>query len=281
LQSLDQFGEAQRSVEMKSRDQGLFLLVALVGGLTSSNSGLSGQSAAAFVQNTGAPSGESIFRIKPVRPIPEIRREALRSHPPAETGEFRKPDLVDVKSLDDGIRLDIRYATANNFMGVALYTSAKAFLQRPAAKALLQAQKELVREGFGIIIFDAYRPWYVTKMFWEATPEGQRRFVADPAKGSRHNRGCAVDVTLYDLKTLKPVAMCSGYDEFSERAHPDYEGGTAEQRRHRKTLRLAMERAGFSVYEYEWWHFDYKDWQKYPILNQTFEELGKHAATAR
>jgi serine beta-lactamase-like protein LACTB len=226
----------------------------------------------AFAQTPGS---DATFRIKPVRPIDEIRREALASHPPVEHGEFRKPDLVDLESLDKGIRLDIRYATTNNFMGVALYSSARAFLQRPAAQALLSAHNELTKQGFGILVFDAYRPWYVTKMFWEATPEVQHKFVADPAKGSRHNRGCAIDLSMYDLKTLKPVTMVSGYDEFSERAYPDHPGGTAEERQHRQILRKAMEAAGFSVYEFEWWHFDYKDWQKYPILNKRFEELGK------
>ena len=215
----------------------------------------------------------SVFRIKPIRPIDEIRREALRSEPPLEKGEFRKPDLIDLESIGKGLRFDIRYATLNNFMGVRLYTSAKAFLQRPAAEALLQAQKDVARQGYGILVFDAYRPWYVTKMFWEATPESQRKFVADPGSGSRHNRGCAVDVTLYHLNTCKPVTMVSGYDEFSNRADPDYPGGTPEQRKHRQILRQAMEAVGFSVYEHEWWHFDYKDWRKYPILNKTFEEL--------
>ena len=97
--------------------------------------------------------------------------------------------------------------------------------------------------------------------------------MAVQSKGSRHNRGCAVDLTLYDLKTGKPVEMVSGYDEFSDRAYPDYMGGTSAQRWHRDLLRAAMAAEGFAVYEEEWWHFDYKDWRKYPILNKTFEEL--------
>jgi serine beta-lactamase-like protein LACTB len=110
-------------------------------------------------------------------------------------------------------------------------------------------------------------------MFWDATPEKFHMFVADPSQGSRHNRGCAVDLTLDDLKTGKPVEMVSGYDEFSDRAYPNYWGGTSRQRWHREFLRRAMEDQGFTVYEAEWWHFDYKDWKSYRIGNQSFEGL--------
>ncbi|HEV3118048.1 MAG TPA: serine hydrolase [Gemmataceae bacterium] len=213
------------------------------------------------------------FRIKPVRPLDDLRREALAAHPPSETGDFRKPDLVDVTSLDPAIKLDIRYATTNNFLSTPFYTSARAFMQRPAAEALLRVHKKLAEKGYGLVIYDCYRPWYVTKMFWDATPEKQHIFVADPARGSRHNRGCAVDLTLYELKTGQPVQMTGGYDEMSDRSYPDYPGGTSLQRWHRELLRRVMEEQGFTVYEAEWWHFDYKDWRKYPILNVTFENL--------
>ncbi len=213
------------------------------------------------------------FKIKPLRPVDELRREALKAKPPAEKGDFLKADLVDVTKLDDSIKLDIRYASDNNFLGTPLYTSAKAFMQRPAAEALVRVHKKLADQGYGLLIHDAYRPWYVTKVFWEATPEKQRIFVADPSKGSRHNRGCAVDLTLYDRKTGQVIEMVSGYDEMTERAYPEYAGGTSLQRWHQEKLRRAMAEEGFSVYEAEWWHFDYKDWRKYPILNATFEEL--------
>jgi D-alanyl-D-alanine dipeptidase len=215
----------------------------------------------------------STFRIKPLRPIDDIRKEALAATPPVEKGDFRKPDLVDLAKIEPTIKQDIRYASDNNFLGVPLYTSAKAFVQRPVGEALVRAHKKLADKGYGILVYDAYRPWYVTKMFWEATPEAQRIFVADPSKGSRHNRGCAVDITLYNLKTGKPVEMVSGYDEFSDRAYPEYPGGTSLQRYHRTLLREAMAAEGFTVYEAEWWHFDYKDWRSYPILNRRFEEL--------
>ncbi|MGH7719172.1 MAG: serine hydrolase [Gemmatimonadaceae bacterium] len=213
------------------------------------------------------------FRIQPVRSVDELRREALAAQPPTETGTFRTSDLVDVASLDSTIRLDIRYATTNNFLGTPLYRVPRAFLQRPAAEALLRAHRTVREQGYGLLIHDAYRPWYITKIFWEAVPEDKRIFVANPADGSRHNRGAAVDLTLYDLKTGRPVEMVGGYDELSERSYPDYPGGTSLQRWHRELLRDAMEEQGFIVYEAEWWHFDYEGWREYPIMNARFEAL--------
>jgi D-alanyl-D-alanine dipeptidase len=195
--------------------------------------------------------------------------------PPKESGTFRQADLVELTTLDPTIRLDIRYATANNFAGKPVYTEARAFLQRPAAEALARAHRSLRAHGYGIVVFDGYRPWRVTKLFWDITPPEKREFVADPAKGSKHNRGCAVDLSLYDLKTGAQVQMPSGYDEMSERAYPTYTGGTAESRRLRDLLRTAMEREGFTVEPNEWWHFNYKDWQQYPIVDVPFSAIGR------
>ncbi len=222
----------------------------------------------------GNEGGES-FKIKPLRPIEEIRKEALKATPPYQGSGYLKPDLVDVTKVDPDVKLDIRYATDNNFMGTALYDKAAAYLQRPAAQALGKVCMKLRKKGYGVIIFDAYRPWYVTKMFWDATPEHQKEFVANPGSGSRHNRGTAVDLTLYDLKTGKEVEMTGGYDEFSNRSYPDFPGGTSRQRHYREVLREAMESEGFTINDSEWWHFDYKDWKNYPVLNKTFDELKK------
>jgi D-alanyl-D-alanine dipeptidase len=213
------------------------------------------------------------FKIKPLRPVEELRREALAASPPIERGEFLQPDLVELRTLDSTIRYDIRYASTNNFMSAVFYSQPRAFLQRPAAEALVRAHRKLKDRGYGLLIHDAYRPWYVTKMFWDATPAAQRQFVANPANGSRHNRGAAVDLTLYELSTGRPVQMVGGYDEFSERSYPDYPGGTTRQRWLRELLRDAMETEGFKVYEFEWWHFDYGEWRRYPIQNLTFENL--------
>ncbi|MBN9661684.1 MAG: M15 family metallopeptidase [Acidobacteria bacterium] len=215
----------------------------------------------------------AFFQIEPVRPVAELRAQALQLQPRAEKGEFLEADLAELTTLDPTIHLDIRYASTRNFLGTPVYTQARAFLQRPAAEALVRAHRRLNHEGYGILVHDGYRPWWVTWVFWEATPPAQHDFVADPAKGSRHNRGCAADITLYDLKSGAAVEMPSLYDEMSERAYPDYPGGTAAQRKLRGLLRDAMEKEGFQVYEYEWWHFDYKDWRRYRVANVNFEAI--------
>ncbi len=217
--------------------------------------------------------GGKTFQIKPRRPMAEVHAIADQAKPPSERGTFREPDLVELIKLDPTIKLDIRYATTNNFVGVPFYTSARAFLERPAAEALLHAHQKLKKLGYGLLIHDGYRPWQVTKLFWEATPDSGRGFVADPTKGSKHNRGAAVDLTLYDLASGRPVKMVGGYDEFSPRSFPDYQGGTALERWHRELLRSAMEAEGFTVNESEWWHFDHRDWREYPIINVRFEDL--------
>ncbi len=213
------------------------------------------------------------FKVTPTAKLADLRKAALAATPPEEKGEFRASELVDLEKVVDGVKLDIRYATTNNFLSEPFYTTAKAFMQKPAAEALNRVQAALKEKGYGLMVFDGYRPWHVTKMFWDATPEKFHTFVADPSKGSRHNRGCAVDLTLVDLKTGKPVAMPGGYDEFSDRSYPEYPGTTSRQRWHRELLRSAMAAEGYSVYEAEWWHFDYKDWKKYPLGNEPFEKL--------
>ncbi len=202
-----------------------------------------------------------------------LRKRALAATPPVEKGDFLPSDLVDVTTIDPGVKLDIRYATDNNFMGIQLYERPGAYMQRLAAEALGRANKALAAQGYGLLIHDAYRPWFVTWMFWDATPPEDHVFVADPSEGSRHNRGCAVDLTLYDLKTGKAVEMPGRYDELSTRSYADFVGGTSAQRARRAILRRAMEAQGFTVYPEEWWHFDFNDWRRYPIGTKTFTEL--------
>lgn len=220
----------------------------------------------------GTADGET-FKITPLVPIDQLRAAALQAQPPAEAGPFRAADLAQIVAVDPTIRLDIRYATTNNFTNAKFYDQPKAFLQRPAAEALARVQRQLSARGLGLLIHDAYRPWHVTKMFWDATPENLREFVADPARGSRHNRGCAVDLTLCDLQTGDPIQMVAGYDEFSPRSNARYPGGTSRGRWYRELLRRVMEAEGYQIYGAEWWHFDYQDWQNYPIGNATFEQL--------
>ena len=215
------------------------------------------------------------FRIEPVRPVAELRAEALAATPPPEPGPFRDSELVEVTSIEPGIRLDVRYATTNNFMSSVFYDEPRVFLQRPAAEGVARAHRALAEHGYGLLLHDGYRPWYVTKMFFDATPESHKLFVADPANGSRHNRGSAIDLNLYDLATGQPADMVGTYDEFSPRSFPNYPGGTSRQRWLREILRRAMEAQGFTVYEAEWWHFDHDDWREYAIQNATFGALGR------
>jgi D-alanyl-D-alanine dipeptidase len=217
-------------------------------------------------------TGNSI-QIRPRRPVAELLREARTATPPREAGTFRDPDLVDLATLDSTLKFDVRYATTNNFLGTVFYAQPRVMLQRPAAEAVVRAHRALATQGYGLLIHDGYRPWAVTKVFYDATPDEHRWLVADPSQGSRHNRGAAVDLTLYDLATGDVVEMPGLYDEASFRSMPDYPGGTARQRYLRTLLRQAMEAEGFTVYAEEWWHFDYEDWREYPIANIPFEEI--------
>lgn len=192
--------------------------------------------------------------------------------PPREKNK-READLVELVKLDNTIKLDIRYARTDNFVGKAVYPEARAFLQRPAAEAVLKVHKKLKEQGLGLVIFDGYRPWRITKLFWEVTSEDKRKFVANPKNGSKHNRGCAVDLSIYNLKTGELLNMPSDFDEFTERASPDYKGGTPEQTKNRDLLRKLMESKGFTVNANEWWHFDYKDWQDYAIYDVDFLDV--------
>ena len=181
--------------------------------------------------------------------------------------------LVELVKLDPEIHLDIRYATPNNFTGTQLYDEPRAFLVGVAAQALVRVQAAAWADGYGLLIYDAYRPWQITKKLWDMTPPEKRSFVANPKEGSRHNRGCAVDLTLYDRTTGNAVTMPSGYDEFSKRAYRDYPGGSVQETASRARLERYMEAEGFSGISNEWWHFDYKDWARYPILDVPFSRI--------
>lgn len=208
------------------------------------------------------------FRITPLRPVAELREAIRDAVPPVQPRGLRASELVDLRGLDPTLRFDVRYATEDNFVGTPVYDVPGAMLQRPAAEALLAVHRSLARHGLGLCVFDGYRPWRVTKLFWEATPPELREFVADPASGSRHNRGCAVDLSLCDLATGELVDMPSDFDEFTWRAYSAYPGGTERQRWHRELLRTAMEPHGFAVIDSEWWHFDFQSWREYPVLDE-------------
>ena len=172
-----------------------------------------------------------------------------------------------------GFKFDICYARTDNFLGEKVYTLAKAFLLEHVAEDLFRAHLHLEKHGFGLLIFDGYRPWSVTKIFWDRSSEHDRQFLANPEGGSAHNRGCAVDLSMYHLNTGLAVAMPSGFDEMNEKAAPAYQGGTPEQRTNRDHLRDAMLANGFKGIANEWWHFNHRSHQEHPVLNLKFEEL--------
>ncbi len=181
--------------------------------------------------------------------------------------------MIELITLDATLKLDIKYATADNFIGRQVYSEARAFLQPAAAEGVVRVHDLLGEKGLGLVIYDGYRPWSITKLFWETVSEEDRIFVADPAEGSKHNRGCAVDLGIYDLSTGEAVPMPSEFDEFTERASPVYTGGTLKERQNRDLLRQLMESSGFTVNENEWWHFDLTGWEQYPIYDIAFSEV--------
>ena len=195
-----------------------------------------------------------------------------QNKPPLEPNK-READLLELVKLDKTVKLDIRYARTDNFVGKVVYPEARAFLQRPAAEALLRVHQNLKKQGLGLVIFDGYRPLSATKIFWEVTPAAKKKFVADPKKGSRHNRGCAVDLSLFDLKTGVNLEMPTDFDDFTERAAIDYAGATERQKKNREILRQAMESDGFKVYPAEWWHYDFQDCPETRILDIPFADI--------
>jgi len=189
-------------------------------------------------------------------------------------------ELVELININNSFVLDVRYATTNNFTGKKVYPSARCFLQKPAALALDQVQKELAKQNLGLKIFDAYRPLSVQKIFWEICPN--ENYVADPKKGSRHNRGCAVDLTLINLKTKQELVMPSDFDDLSKKAERDYDSMTPEVRKNCKLLEEVMEKHGFKGLPSEWWHFDYvglgskrgkEAWREFPVSDVDIEQV--------
>ncbi len=179
--------------------------------------------------------------------------------------------LVDIQKVLPSIQLDIRYATTNNFTGKKVYSFSNAFLRQPAVDSLAVVEKELAKKGLGLKIFDAYRPYAATLLFHEIVKD--TLFAASPASGSRHNRGCSVDVSLIDLKTGKELAMPTGYDDFTVKAGALYADLPSDVRKNRDFLILVMEKHGFKVLPSEWWHFDFDGWQLFGLMDISAEEL--------
>ena len=179
--------------------------------------------------------------------------------------------LLELKKVVPGIVLDIRYATKNNFMKQVMYRQAKAFARRPVAAQLKKIQAELKTFGYGLKIYDAYRPYAITVAFYQKA--SNKAFVANPKSGSKHNRGCAVDLSLISLKTGKELEMPTPYDSFAPEASPTYTALSAEVKKNRDFLIAIMHKHGFRVIHNEWWHFDFIGWQKYELMDIPFEKL--------
>lgn len=180
-------------------------------------------------------------------------------------------ELVEIKKAIPNITLDIRYATKNNFMKQVMYGQARAFARKPVVASLKKIQKELNKKGYGLKIFDGYRPYATTVEFYKKASD--KNFVANPAMGSKHNRGCAVDLTLINLKTGKEIAMATPYDSFSAAAAANYAPVSQEVRKNRDFLIRTMKKYGLNVLKNEWWHYDFMGWENYPIMNIPFEKL--------
>ena len=179
--------------------------------------------------------------------------------------------LVNLRRTIPKARFDIRYATSENFVGTPMYDTPGAYARKEVAEALAKIQTELMKEGLSLVIFDAYRPYSVTVKFYESYKD--TTYVASPYTGSRHNRGAAIDLSLMDIKTGKYLNMGTPYDDFTEAAHPYFPGHGKEVIKNRSLLFGIMKKNGFEVYHSEWWHFDYKGWEKYDLLDLSFDQL--------
>lgn len=196
----------------------------------------------------------------------KVKKNKITSEPVVE--------LVDILSINPNIQLDIRYATSNNFLGVPVYSKAACYLHKDVAAAVSAIQNELEAHGLSLKIFDGYRPLSVQQLMWDTIQD--ERYVSNPAKNKgRHTRGTAVDVTLVD-KTGKDLEMPSEFDDFTEKAHSDFQQISSRARKNRKLLKTVMEKYGFQQLSTEWWHFDFSGWNddlKYPPLDISFDEL--------
>ncbi|MFO6447712.1 M15 family metallopeptidase [Erythrobacter sp. NE805] len=209
----------------------------------------------------GACAGRSGILAAPAEPLA----------PPVDPAATMRPDLVDLARFDPRLRLDIRYATANNFMRRVLYPVPRAVAQRPVAEALSRVQTRAEAAGYGLLIFDAYRPWRITKAMWDRTPEDKREFVADPRTGSRHNRGCSIDLSLH--RGGIEVQMPSPYDDFTPAAYRSNTAAPPQALRLSRLLESWMVAEGFVGLANEWWHYDWAEWRRYPVMDTALEDV--------
>jgi len=215
----------------------------------------------------------SFFAAAQSSPLPNKKLVIINSFSQYQASIKLNPnnELIEIKKAIPDVKLDIRYATKNNFMQQVMYKQARAFARKPVVAALSKIQAELKKKGYGLKIFDGYRPYTITVAFYQKASD--KNFVANPAKGSKHNRGCAVDITLIDLKTGKDLEMPTPYDSFSAAAAAKFEKVSAKAKKNRDFLISTMAKYGLIVLDNEWWHYDFKGWKNYDLMDIPFEKL--------
>lgn len=219
------------------------------------------------------------------QPPPEHRPEAWQVPPNsyglrvvADVATYRQQvatnphnELVNLARAVPKLHFDLRYATPHNVVGVPLYAQAVAYLRRPAAEALAKVQQALTQHGAALLVYDAYRPYHVTLRMWQHIQN--ETYAAPPWRGSRHNRGCSVDVGLVERATGRPLPMPTDFDDLTPTAHTSFEPVSAAARHNRALLLEAMTRCGFVNYPGEWWHYDFARWADFDLLDVPLELL--------
>lgn len=217
--------------------------------------------------------GGEVFRLSLPQPLEVMRRAALAAAMPQRGGDLPAAELVDVTTVDPTLKTALLYATDGNATGAPIYEESRAFLDATAAVALSRVNKRLNAHGYGLVVWDAYRPWYITKLLHDILPPDKKYMLEAPEAGSPYNRGLSVSVSLCDAKTGEEIVMITALDEPSPRALSKFQGGGELERYRRDLLRFFMQCEGFGGVEHEWWHFDYKDFDKYRLLNIPFAQL--------
>lgn len=207
------------------------------------------------------------FRFAPVSDWQALKTAADAAVMPAQLSAGQQAQLVDLAQAVPGLKFDLRYAQADNCFGQALTDDQRAFLDADAAQALAQAQQYLKPYGYGILVWEAYRPWSVSKLAYDALPTDKKSMLPAPEVGFSHNTGRSIDVSLYLLANGENAGMISVFDEPSVRQYASFAGGTTLERYRRDLLRSAMQMAGFTASGTEWWHFDYGDIKGFAHLN--------------
>ncbi|MDR2006897.1 MAG: hypothetical protein LBP78_06625 [Acidaminococcales bacterium] len=223
-----------------------------------------------FVPNE---KGGEVFRLSLPQPLEVMRRAALAAEMPRQGDDLPAAELVEITAVDPAIKTALVYATDGNAVGAPVYEQGRAFLDAAAARALSRVNRQISAHGYGLLVWDAYRPWYITKLLHDILPPDKKYMLEAPETGSPYNRGLSVSVSLYSLATGEEIAMITGLDEPSPRAYSKFQGGGELERYRRDLLRFFMQSEGFSGVEHEWWHFDYKDFGKYRLLNKPFAQL--------